>query len=157
VTPPAAPRPALRLWAVVAAAALAAPVLAALPPAVPEPLRGALMAAFAPLCHQLPARSFAAGGVAFALCHRCFGVALGLALGVLLAPLGPPRPGPDDGRRGLRLLALAALPMGLDWALDALGVWTNVPASRVATGLAFGAAAGVLLGRAVAWGRRPAS
>jgi uncharacterized membrane protein len=161
MTTPAAPAapapPSLRwgAWGVAVAAALAVPALAALPPFVPGALRGVLMAAFDPLCHQLRERSFAVGGIPFALCHRCYGVALGLALGVLLAPgVLRRRPGASaDGRPGLLLLALAALPMGADWGLDVLGVWANGPASRMATGLAFGLVAGGLLGDAVA--RRP--
>jgi uncharacterized membrane protein len=133
---------------------LGAVVLAALPPFVPTGVRPTLMALFDPLCHQLPARSFAVEGVAFALCHRCSGIALGLAAGLLVAPLLRAALPRDDGKHGLRLLALAALPMGTDWALDVLGVWMNTPASRFGTGAVFGVCAGLVLARALA-ARRP--
>ena len=118
-------------------------VLAALPPFVAPGVRGLLMAVFDPLCHQIPARSFQVGGVPLALCHRCYGIALGVVGGLAVAPLVRARGA--DGRRGLRLLALAALPMAVDWALGALGMLANTPMSRVLTGAVFGTMAGLVL------------
>ena len=150
---PAAPAPAARFgtaWRVAVGVAVTAVALAALAPFAPPGPRSALMALFDPLCHQIPARSFAVDGVAFALCHRCFGVAVGVAAGLLVAPTLGPVSRRDDGRRGLHLLALAALPMAADWGLDVLGAWVNTPASRLATGAAFGVCAGLVLARALA-------
>lgn len=110
------------------------------------------MALFDPLCHQLPERSFAIAGVPFALCHRCFGVAAGLAAGAVLAPLLIRVMQPADGR-GLRTMVIAGVPMLVDWALDFFGLWANTPASRTATGAVFGLAAGALIAASVA---RPA-
>jgi len=138
--------------AAVTAFAVALPLLAAAAPALPEPARGVLMALFDPLCHQLPERSFAVAGVAMALCQRCFGVAAGVAGGAVLAPRLAPLVDPSGGR-GLPALALAALPMVADWALHAAGLWVNSPASRFATGAAFGIVAGAILVLAAA---RPA-
>jgi uncharacterized membrane protein len=132
----------------VAAVAAAVVALAAAPPLVPPGPRGLLMALFDPACHQLPARSFAVGGVPFALCQRCTGIVAGLALGALFAPLALRR----AGRWGLPALAVAALPPLADWGLGVLGVWANTPASRALTGLAFGLAAGVALVEAAASG-----
>ncbi len=154
---PAAPAASLRFgtaWRVAVGVALGVVGLVALPPFVPAGVRPALTALFAPLCHQLPARSFAVDGVAFALCHRCYGVVLGLAAGLLIAPLLRAALPRDDGNQGLRLLALAALPMGADWALDVLGLWGNTPASRVTTGAALGVCAGLVLARALVLPRR---
>jgi uncharacterized membrane protein len=102
------------------------------------------MALFDPFCHQLPDRSFALAGVPFALCHRCFGVVAGLAAGAVAAPALARLLDPAGGR-GLPALAVAAVPMALDWLLDVAGVWTNTPVSRFATGVVFGLAAGALL------------
>ena len=140
-------------WAALAGAGAALAGLAALPPFVPPGARRALMGLFSLACHQHPARSFAAHGVPFALCHRCYGVAVGLALGALAAPLVGRAAGGGAGRRPLLTLAVAALPGAADWAFAAFGLWANTPASRLATGLAFGLAAGVVLGRAALWPR----
>jgi uncharacterized membrane protein len=102
------------------------------------------MALFHPLCHQLPDRSFAIAGAPFALCHRCFGVVVGLAAGAIAAPLFLRLNRPADGR-GLRTMAIAAMPMLADWALDYLGVWANSPASRSLSGAVFGLAAGAVI------------
>ncbi|HYE96740.1 MAG TPA: DUF2085 domain-containing protein [Rubricoccaceae bacterium] len=128
--------------------------LLALPPFVGEGPRALLMALFDPVCHQLPARSFAVGSVPFAVCHRCTGVLGGLLLGVLLVPLlRASRWSSATVRVGL----LAALvPMALDWSLDALGWWGNAPASRFGTGLVFGLAAGLTFARALALPSPPA-
>ena len=82
--------------------------------------RELLMAAFAPLCHQLPARSPHLLGEPLAVCHRCYGIYWGLPLaGLLFLAL----------RRWDRLLygrarwvlGAALLPMTLDWGGDVLG------------------------------------
>ncbi len=144
------PAPQLRgAYVATAALATALPLLAAAAAIMPGGARDALMALFDPLCHQLPERSFAIAGAQFALCHRCFGVAAGLAAGVWLAPALSRVVRPDDGR-GLRTLALAAIPMLIDWGLDVLGAWANTPASRMVTGVVFGIAAGALIAATVA-------
>lgn len=122
-------------------------VLALLPPLVSPAMADVLMAAFAPVCHQLPGRSLHFDGTSLAVCHRCFGAYAGFFAGsvAFLASSGQvmPRLGP------LFLLAVAAIPGMVDWAGDILGFWTNSPASRTATGGWFGILAGLLLASAV--------
>lgn len=92
------------------------------------------------VCHQIPERSFYFGAHPFAVCTRCFGLYFGMACGVLLYPLVmgelearsvPPR----------SLIIVVALPMALDWTLDAAGLWMNTAWSRFATGVILGTAA----------------
>ncbi|NNF57346.1 MAG: DUF2085 domain-containing protein [Rhodothermaceae bacterium] len=120
-------------------------VLAMLPPFVGPGWREALLHGFHGVCHQMPGRSFQVDGVPFALCHRCFGIATGLVLGVGAFPflrwMRMPRPA--------AVLFVTALPMTVDWALGASGLWANTPVSRVLTGAVFGLAAGWVLARAV--------
>lgn len=124
-------------------------VLAVLPPFVGPGFRYALMQGFDLACHQSPDRSFQIGGIPFALCHRCTGVVVGLVIGSFAVGLFRT----SDGQFGLHLrhiLLLSILPMLVDWGLDAFGLWTNTPFSRVATGLAFGIVAGYAFARALA-------
>ena len=111
--------------------------LAASPPFLPETWRAVVMSAFAPSCHQLPARSPHIGGVPIAVCDRCSGIYLGVALGMAVARLAHPvwkrvRP----YRHHLLLAALA--PLGLDWIAGVLGLGVHSLWSRAATGLGFG-------------------
>ncbi len=100
--------------------------------------------AFRPLCHQLPERSFAFGGAPLCVCHRCFGIYLGLFVGGLLALLGARA---DLGRRGPWLWASA--PMVAHVLL--LNLWppADLWPIRVATGLLFGAWGGLALSLAL--------
>lgn len=137
-----------RAWAaaLAATAVLLAAVLA--PPFLSPIVRAPLVAGFHVLCHQLPERSFFLDGVQLAACHRCTGIYAGLVLGVLELLLW--RPGAwGKGAEGLALL-VAVTPAALDWSGEALGLWPGSAASRVATGLWFGAIAGFLFARAVA-------
>jgi uncharacterized membrane protein len=138
-----------RAYALTAALAAAVPLFAAATPLAPAGAREVLMALFDPLCHQLPERSFAIAGAQFALCHRCFGVVVGLAAGAIVAPLFLQVIRPADGR-GLRTMAIAAMPMLADWALDYFGVWINTTASRSLSGAVFGLAAGAVIAASVA-------
>lgn len=82
---------------------------------------------FAPVCHQLPERSFAAFGHPLAVCHRCSGLYAGFTAGLLLLPyLGWLR------RRLLaspRAVLLFFVPMVVDVFLV-----DNTPLSRFLTG-----------------------
>ena len=135
-------------WAAASALAVAVAVLAALPPVLGFEGGAVVFAAFDPFCHQIAGRSPRAHGVPFALCHRCFGVALGLALGALAGPLAPRLLARLAARHPLAVLGVAAVPTGLDWVLGVAGVWANTGASRLATGALFGVAAGLLLAAA---------
>ncbi|MEP0545879.1 MAG: DUF2085 domain-containing protein [Rhodothermales bacterium] len=134
-------------WALALAATLTLLVGAVLPPFVGS-AAAVLRAGFAPLCHQLAERSFAVGGVPFAVCHRCTGIYLGLALGVLALPALRDRAN-AWARYDRWLLLAATLPAAIDWTGDVLGLWTNTVAVRVVTGVWFGVAAGFVFARSV--------
>ena len=123
--------------------------LAALPATVGFEGGALVRAAFAPFCHQMPARSPHVHGVPLALCHRCFGIVGGLAAGVGLGPLVPGLLRRLAGVHPLAVLSVAAVPTGMDWLLGVAGVWANTGASRLATGALFGLAAGLVLAGSV--------
>lgn len=122
-------------------------VLATLPPFVSEAAAEALMAAFAPVCHQLPGRSPHIDGTALAVCHRCYGAYLGLLGGSLVFLLS--RGNALPSLKPLLILVVAAVPGVIDWSGDVVGLWTNAPISRMITGGWFGLLAGMLLASAV--------
>lgn len=109
---------------------------------------GAIAAAsrlvFAPLCHQLPERSFVFEGAAMCVCHRCFGIYLGLFVGGLLALAGVRA---DLGRRGPWLWT--SVPMAAHVLI--LNLWppADLWPLRVATGLLFGAWGGLAISLAL--------
>lgn len=116
-------------------AAVAAPLLA-------PPWRVLVMDALAPLCHQLPERSFPIAGLQMGLCHRCTAMLLGL-FAALAAPM--------TMRLGVHpavVLLLALAPMLVDWGMDAAGLVPNTVFSRVLTGLWGGMLMGFLIGTA---------
>ena len=124
-------------------------VLASLPPWVSEPVRIALMYGFDPLCHQIAERSPHLDGVQLAVCHRCYGILTGLAIGPIVALIIRGR-----GQQYASLLIVASLvPLALDWGLGIVGIWANTAESRLITGAIFGVAAGILVARAMAWYR----
>lgn len=113
---------------------------AVLTPFFPAEVQAAVRWAFAPACHQLPARSLHLGGAPMAICDRCTGIYLGVVLGVA---------GTGWGRSGWKALGWysryvllgAAVPLGLDWVGPVVGLWANGPYSRAITGLVFGVVA----------------
>ena len=135
-------------WAVALGVALLPVALATLPPFLGPAGRTLVMQAFAPLCHQIPAYSPHLGGVQLAVGHRIYGMLWGLVLGTV-ALLWLRRWDDALDQRAALVLGAAALPMALDWWLHAAGWWTKTPASRLATGLLFGLAAGYFLARAI--------
>ena len=135
-------------WAATTAIAVAVAALAASPPWLGHAARAVVVEGFAPFCHQMASRSLHVHGVPFALCHRCTGIIGGVALGLLVGPLGSGALRRLEALPPLAVLALAGLPTFVDWLLGATGVWANTGASRLATGALFGAAAGLLLAAA---------
>lgn len=115
-------------------------VLAMLPPLLPVPLRAVVREGFAPVCHQMPARSLHVGAVPVALCDRCTGIYAGLVLGVAGTGWGSNLWG--RVRPYARYVLLGAIvPLGVDWAGPLLHLWDNGPLSRLLTGLLFGGVA----------------
>ena len=127
-------------WGTICAAAVSAPILAshALSTAA-----GLVYLLFAPICHQLPARSFILVGHPLAVCHRCTGIYAGLFLSSFVhfdnySPLG--------SQISLRVFVLCgSAPILLDAILPYTGIWINTPISRTATGLIFGTMLSALL------------
>lgn len=134
-------------WTIALGAVGTLVVLAVLPPVIGGTVGAGLHAAFSAVCHQLPERSPHFHGDPIALCHRCFGILAGLLVGLAVLP--------SLGRRVAQVvtqgvqpvwLVTAALPTALDWALGAVGLLANTPASRLLTGAVFGIVAGAILG-----------
>jgi uncharacterized membrane protein len=98
---------------------------------------GALIyALFAPVCHQIPERSFYLFGRPLAVCGRCLGIYLGFLFGTLLYPLG--------GRLTrirlpqLRTFLVMSAPIAADTAANFLRLWSSSNVLRLATGLLWG-------------------
>jgi uncharacterized membrane protein len=126
---------AVTLVAVPAAALIALCVLGAQAPE--SPLARALALALAPLCHQDPSRSFGH----FALCHRCTGIYVGVALGAA-AWLLAPRARPALDLRSSRPWIVGIGPMLAQVLVGRLWIGTDLWWLRLATGALFGAVAG---------------
>lgn len=139
-------RPIATGWAVATATALGVTTLAVLPPFLGPEAGAVVHHAFSLVCHQLPDRSLHIGDAPVALCHRCLGITVGMAVGLLAAPLAG-SPVLRAVVRGVqaRWLVLAGLPTAVDWALEVLNLWANTPWSRTLTGALFGVVAGVIL------------
>lgn len=106
----------------------------------------ALYLFFAPVCHQIPERSFSLYGFPLAVCHRCAGIYLGLFLGSFFeyhSLHSSPR------IRKVWILA-ASMPLLLGVLLSSTGLWTGSALSRFSTGLLFGIMLSSILVRAVA-------
>lgn len=119
-------------------------LIGVLPPFVDEPIRGYLMAALKPFCHQIPSRSFHVDGVQLAVCHRCLGIYAGLPIAVV-GFLLLRRWNGFLSRKAKLVLFASLMPLALDWILNFLGIWSNTAASRMATGGIFGLTAGYYL------------
>lgn len=126
---------ALRVWLLVTAVVLtwialivAAPIFNASP----------VYTLFGYICHQIPERSLQVAGHQMAVCSRCFGVYLGLLVGVVIYPLWRPL---DETEPIARIwLFLSLIPITIDWSLTVLGIWENTHVTRLVTGLILGAA-----------------
>jgi uncharacterized membrane protein len=100
--------------------------------------------AFHLLCHQLPERSFAIGGVPMAVCSRCFGIytAAFLMFGML------PWIGQSNFRNKWAILFIIVA-FGaniLNYGLDTLGIWENTTTSRFLMGSLIGFSAINIIG-----------
>lgn len=81
-----------------------------------------------PVCHQIPERSFVLLAEPVAACHRCTGLYVGFALGVVLWPFVPSLAARLAARP--RWVCAFFVPLMIDWI-----VVDNTPASRFATGV----------------------
>ncbi len=93
---------------------------------------------FSYICHQQPERSFHILGEQFGVCSRCFGVYLGLVIGVIAYPIWR---GVETIEPVARFwLFVSLIPITIDWSLTAFGIWENTQVSRLMTGLILGIA-----------------
>ncbi len=119
-------------WAVIL---VAAPYVLA----QPEPTTAAALAAtgtyFAAslVCHQQPARSFHPWGRKLPVCARCAGLYGGALVGFLFLPW------PAGARRTRGVIALAAVPTGVTFLLEVVGLWDPGNVIRCVAALPLGA------------------
>ncbi|WP_258096076.1 DUF2085 domain-containing protein [Salinibacter sp. 10B] len=126
-----------RTWMLFLATTIAVVALALSPPLFSPFWRAVVMHAFSPVCHQVAVRSPHLGGVQLAICDRCIGIYLGLVIGV--ASVGWGRLfWQRVGTHGRYVLLGSLLPLGMDWVGPVVGLWSNTPVSRAATGMVFG-------------------
>lgn len=120
-------------------------LLVASPVAISRPAlsvpAAAVYAVSSRICHQRPERSFHLGGTQMPVCGRCFGLYLSAALGAVFAWSG--RRIRDDRTR--HVLALAAVPTGITWSLEAAGLAGFTNLTRAAAALPLGLVAGWVL------------
>ena len=88
--------------------------------------------AFSFVCHQIPERSFHLSGEKFGVCSRCTGLYAGFAVAALVYPLVRSLKRTETPSR--LWLILAALPLGVDFALSYFSIWQNNHLSRFLTG-----------------------
>jgi uncharacterized membrane protein len=98
---------------------------------------------FSFLCHQQSSRSFHIENHAFAVCSRCFGIYFGLLAGFIVYFFIRQIEEIEPIRRFWLFLAL--IPMGIDWALTAFGIWENTHFSRFSTGLILGVTCAIFI------------
>ena len=92
----------------------------------------AIYKGFSFVCHQIPERSIHLAGYQFAVFSRCTGIYFGFAAAALFYPLARPLKRTDTPSR--LWLFLAAVPLGVDFALGYFSIWENTHWSRFLTG-----------------------
>jgi len=98
---------------------------------------GWFYACFAPLCHQIPDRSFFLWGFPLAVCARCFGIYTGFAAGVIAYPF---HRGFDAARiPRLKMFLLVSAPIVLDTGGNFLHLWETGHLLRFLMGFLWGA------------------
>jgi uncharacterized membrane protein len=95
-----------------------------------------LYALFAPVCHQIPGRSFTFCGFPLAVCARCLGIYSGFLAGLAVYPAA--RGFSRVAVPGIWLFLLFSVPIGFDFVGGVLGLWASPNALRFATGLVWG-------------------
>ncbi len=91
---------------------------------------------FGYICHQISARSFFVFGEQLGVCSRCFGVYLGILVGVAVYPLWRGVYSTEPLPRFWLFLSL--IPISIDWSLTVFGIWENTQWSRLITGFILG-------------------
>lgn len=136
------------------AAIVFAPVAIGSGSAVARACAAATYAAGRFVCHQIPERSFHIEGRQFAVCGRCTGLYVSALAGGVIA-LILRRRFPVDDRIAL---AVAAIPTGLSWGLEHIGLAAQSNTIRAVAALPLGfAAAWVVIALLLESGQRPAS
>lgn len=95
-----------------------------------------IYAAYAPVCHQIPSRSFFLWDCPLAVCGRCLGIYAGFLCGTIIHPLFRgfrPPPLPETG-----IFILAAAPIGLDTLANFVHLYGSPNGLRLATGVIWG-------------------
>jgi uncharacterized membrane protein len=92
----------------------------------------AIYKTFSFVCHQIPERSFHLAGHPFGVCSRCTGLYTGFAVAAFVYPLARSLRRTDTPSR--LWLALATLPLVIDFALGYFSIWENTHLSRFLTG-----------------------
>jgi uncharacterized membrane protein len=99
--------------------------------------------AFRPFCHQIPERSFVAGGVTLAVCARCTGFYLGLAAVGAVVAFAAGFGARWQIRRSVVLLLL--VPLAVDGTGNLLGLWATPDLTRALTGVVAAAPLTILI------------
>ena len=102
---------------------------------------------FSWICHQIPERSLHVGENQMAVCSRCFGIYLGLLIGIVVYPLWRSIEETEPVPR--IWLVLSLVPITIDWSLTVFGIWENTHVTRLVTGLILGAACATFIVPAV--------
>src|SRR5687767_5977708 len=98
-------------------------------------------AASSRICHQRPERSFSTAAMQWPVCARCAGLYFSGTMGALLGWFGL---GGWRASRSRWLLAIAALPTAVTWALEVAGLVSFSNVARAAAAIPLGVAAGWL-------------
>ena len=123
----------LALVAAWCAGIVLAPLLASGEPRVSS----LLYSIYAPICHQIDARSMHIEGSKLAVCARCSGIYFSFLISVLLYPLFRRLASPGVPNRWW--LSIAILPMAADVFLTITGIHPGSIVTRAFTGICFGA------------------
>jgi uncharacterized membrane protein len=99
------------------------------------------------LCHQLPERSFSAGGIQVPVCARDTGIYIGVVVSLALISVlhGGRRPMKFPRWSGWTAIALMIGAMGLDGTTEYAGLRTTTNELRLITGLLAGFAIGAII------------
>jgi uncharacterized membrane protein len=103
-----------------------------------EPRVSTLLYSFyAPICHQIDARSVHVDGAKLAVCARCSGIYFSFLVSLALYPIFQQLASPAVPNRWW--LSIALLPMAADVLLNIMGIHPSSIVTRAFTGICFGA------------------